>query len=350
MAATVGANVYTLMDWAKTRAPNFESAYIAQLLAQSNEIMYDMTYIEGNLPTGHMIVQQTGLPTTYLRQANQAVQVSRGQTSQIEEGMAIFETWMEIDHLIRDLHGDAGQFMFEQSRGYFESMIQRFCKSFFYGDPSVDARDFLGLAPRYSTVTGTNAANAQNVLDGGGTGSVNTSIWLLTFGPTALSMFYPKGSAAGIKHQSFPNTVIQGSTGIGGTRMVVQQDQWQLQAGMALTDWRWCVRGANIDSAKLKSQVGACDLVELMIDMMERIPSQADPPLETGNPLTSNMVPGKRIWVMNRPTRAALRKQALAKSANTITYENIAGRKVMHFMDIPIRNSDQITNAEAQLT
>lgn len=350
MAATIGANVYDLMSWAKTRAPNFESAYIAQLLAQSNEIMYDMTYVEGNLPTGHLITQQTGLPITYTRLANSPVQVSRGQTAQIEEKMAIFETWMEIDHIIRDLQGDAGQFMFEQSRGYFESMIQKFIGTMIYGDPSQDETQFLGLAPRYSTISAANAANAQNCLSGGGTGAVNTSIWLLTFGPHALSMFYPKGSPAGIKHESFPRQVIQGTTGAGGTRLVVQQDQWQLQAGMALTDWRWCVRGCNIDTTALKNQVGACDLVELMIDMMERIPSQADPPLETGNPLTSFAIPGKRIWVMNRPTRAALRKQALAKSANTITYEMIAGRKIMHFMDIPVRNSDQILNSEATLT
>ncbi len=349
MAANTSQYVYDLISWAKTRAPNFETAYIAQLLAQSNEIMYDMTYIEGNLPTGHLVAQQTGLPTTYIRQVNQPVQVSRDQVANIEEDLSIFETWMEVDHFIRDLQGDSGRWLFERTRSHMESMIQKFVGTMIYGDPSTTDGAFLGLAPRYSTINQANAANAQNCLSGGGTGSVNTSIWLLTFGPHALTMFYPKGSSAGIMHDTFPRQVLYGTAGVGGTRMVVQQDRWVLTAGMALTDWRWCVRGCNIDTSALKSQVGATDLVELMIDMMERIPSQADPPLETGNPYTDFAVPGKRIWVMNRPTRAALRKQALAKSANTITYEMIAGRKVMHFMDIPVRNSDQILNTEGTL-
>jgi hypothetical protein len=160
-------------------------------------------------------------------------------------------------------------------------------------------------------------------------------------------MFYPKGSNAGIMHDTFPRQVLYGTAGLGGTRMVVQQDRWVLTAGMALADWRWCVRGCNIDSAALKSQVGACDLVELIIDMMERVPSGSNPPYETGNPYTDFAVPGKQILVMNRPTRAALRKQALARAANTITYDNIAGRKVMHFMDVPVRTTDQLLNTEA---
>ena len=41
---------------------------------------------------------------------------------------------------------------------------------------------------------------------------------------------------------------------------------WQLKAGLALVDWRWCGRLANIDSTNLLNQSGATDLTEGMID------------------------------------------------------------------------------------
>lgn len=349
MAATVASYVYDLMSWSKTRAPDFKSSFIAQLLAQSNELMNDMVYLEGNLPTGHLITQQTGLPTTYTRQLNQAVQVTRGQTAQVEEGMAQFETWSEIDIDLLNLWADKGEFLVNQSRGYIESIVQKFSKTFWYGDPSVDATQFLGMAPRYSTVNSANAANAMNVIDGGGTGSVNTSMWLLTFSPTSLHGIYPRGSAAGIAHWTNPEFVVQGSTGIGGTRLRAHQEQWKLKAGLALWDWRWCGRLANIDSTNLKNQSGATDLTEGMIDLVNRLPSLAEPALETGNPMTSMSIPGKRIFYCNRATRAALQKQMLNKTNNQLTMMDWYGHKVMAFMGIPIRNSDQITNAEARV-
>ncbi len=350
MAATIASSVYDLMSWSKTRAPDFKSSFIAQLLAQSNELMYDMMYLEGNLPTGHLITQQTGLPTTYTRQLNQPVAVSRGQTAQVEEGMALFETWAEYDKDLIDLWGDKGQFLLEQSRGYIESMTQKFARTFWYGDPSVDSTQFLGMGPRYSTITAANAANAQNVINGGGTGNVNTSMWLLTFAPTALHGIYPRGSAAGIQHWVNPEYVVPGTAGVGGTRMRAHQEQWKLKAGLALWDWRWCGRLCNIDSTNLKNQSGATDLTEGMIDLMYRLPSLADPAVETGNPMTSFAPPGKRIFYCNRATRAALHKQMLNKTNNQFTMMDWYGQKVMAFMNIPIRNSDQITNAEAALT
>ena len=90
MAGTTATAVYDLISWAKTRAPDFGPAVIAELLNQSNEAMQDAVVLEGNLPTGHVITQRTGLPTTYTRQLNSPVQVSRGQTAQIQESMAIF--------------------------------------------------------------------------------------------------------------------------------------------------------------------------------------------------------------------------------------------------------------------
>lgn len=347
---TQSNTVYDLVSWAKSRNPDFGEAVIAELLNQSNEQVQDMLWMEGNLPTGHRITQRTGLPTTYTRQLNQAVSVSRGQTAQIDETIAYFETWAEYDVKLLSLWADKGGFLYQQSLGFMESITEKWSRTFIYGDPSVDATQFLGLAPRYSTVNTSNAANAVNVIDGGGTSTVNTSMYLVTHAPHALHGFFPKGSAAGIQHFINEDVVIQGTTGVGGTRMRGHQEQFTWDAGIALWDWRWCGRIANIDTTNLKNQTGATDLSEAMIDLTYRIPSISTPPSTTGNPTSSIAIPGKQVWYCNRTVRAALHKQMLNKTNNQLTMEDWYGRKVMSFMGIPVRNCDQILNNEAQVT
>lgn len=350
MAATDASNVYDIISWAKLRGPSFKAeAYIAELLNQSNEPIQDILWMEGNMPQGHMITQRTGLPTTYTRQLNQPVQVSRGQTAQVEEGMAIFEAWSETDVDLLKLWADQAQFLYLQSLGFYESITQSFAQSFIYGDPSTNPTQFLGLAPRYSTVDSTVAANAQNVIDGGGTGSVNTSMWLVTHAPQALHGTFPMGTPSGIQHFSKEDTVLQGTTTIGGTRQRVHQEQWQWKAGLALWDWRWCARGCNIDVTNLRNQAGASDLTEMMIDMMYRMPSIFSPPSTTGNPMTSLSIPGKQAFYCNRTVRAALHKQMLNKTNNQLNMEDWFGKKVMTFAGIPIRNCDQILNTESRI-
>ena len=53
--ATLAANVLTLADWAKTRDPDGKTADIVELLSQTNPILDDILYVEGNESTGHRI-------------------------------------------------------------------------------------------------------------------------------------------------------------------------------------------------------------------------------------------------------------------------------------------------------
>lgn len=351
MASSGADAVYDLVSWSKMRGPDFVAeTMIAELLNQSNEPINDMLWMEGNLPTGHRITQRTGLPTTYTRQLNSPVQVSRGQTAQIDEGMSIFEAWNETDQSLLDLWSDKGNFLYIQSLAFYESLSESFANSLFYGDPSTDSSQFLGLAPRYSTVNTSNANNAINVLDGGGTASNNTSIWLCTWAPNALHGTFPKGKASGIQRFVNPDQVVQGTTGVGGTRLRVHQEQYQWNAGIALWDWRWCARGCNIDVNNLQNEAGATDLTQMMIDMMYRMPSIFNPPSTTGNPMTTLSIPGKQAFYCNRRVRANLHKQMMNKTNNQLTMEDWYGKKVMTFAGIPIRNCDQILNTEARIT
>src|SRR6266576_2356474 len=65
--ATLSTGALTMMDWAKRLDPNGKIPTIVELLSQTNEILDDMLFVEGNLPTGHRSVIRTGLPTVYWR-------------------------------------------------------------------------------------------------------------------------------------------------------------------------------------------------------------------------------------------------------------------------------------------
>ena len=48
---TTKSGAVTLLDWAKSIDPDGSVAKVAELLHQSNEILMDMPWVEGNLPT-----------------------------------------------------------------------------------------------------------------------------------------------------------------------------------------------------------------------------------------------------------------------------------------------------------
>jgi hypothetical protein len=69
--ATLSTQALTLADWAKRIDPDGRVPVVAELLSQSNEILEDAVFMEGNLPTGHRVVIRTGLPQVYWRALNQ---------------------------------------------------------------------------------------------------------------------------------------------------------------------------------------------------------------------------------------------------------------------------------------
>ncbi len=65
--AVLDSTMMTLVDYAKLLDPNDQVARIIMLLAQKNEMLMDMPFMEGNLITGHRTTVLTGLPAVYFR-------------------------------------------------------------------------------------------------------------------------------------------------------------------------------------------------------------------------------------------------------------------------------------------
>jgi hypothetical protein len=319
----------TLVDVAKRHDPNGQIADIAELLAQTNEMLADMTWKEGNLTTGELTTIRTALPTVYWRLINAGVLPSKSRTAQITEQTGMLEAYSQVDKALADLGGNPGALRLSEARAFLEAMNQEMQSTVIYGTASAP-EEFIGLAVRYSDTT---AGNGDNIIKAGGTGSTdNTSAWLVAWSPETVTGIYPKGSSAGLSHEDLGIETVENAGGVTGALMRAYRDHWVWKAGIAVKDYRYVVRIANIDVSNLESVSDAADLMTLMGDAEERLPNSL----------------GRKAWYLNRRVKRFLRRQVRSDvmEGGGLTYDNVAGKPTMMFGDTPIRTVDAILSTE----
>lgn len=335
--ATQGNTVLTLIDWAKRLDPEGNVPDIVELLQLTNEILTDMLWAEGNLPTGHRITQRTGLPTVAFRLLNQGITPSKSRTAQVDEACAILEAWSEVDVALAKLNGNEAAFRLSEAQAFIEAMNNQMSTTLFYGNAAINPEQFAGLAPRYSAISGAN--NGTNIVDGGGTTSTMSSVWLVSWGAQTCMGIFPKGSMAGLQHYDHGEQTIQAASsgGIGTGRMRAYQDQWIWNAGLALKDWRYVARMANIDIPSLTAQSNASDLVKGMIKLTHRMPY---------------IKLGKPVFYMNRTGFEFLdiQRRDAVEAGGQLSYEVVDGQRTPFFRGIPVRVCDALTQTETQIS
>ena len=329
--AALSTGALTLADWAKRLDPTGKVSDIVELLSQSNELLTDMAWIEGNLPTGHRTTVRTGLPAVAWRLINAGVVPSKSTTAQIDEQAGILEAWSEVDVALAKLNGNTAAFRLSEARAFIEAMNQEMAQTLIYGNGGLAPEEFTGLAPRYSLLS---AGNGGNIIDALGVDAADsTSIWLVAWGEETVHGIFPKGSQAGLEHNDYGEQTIQVTAGVAGTRMRALQERWVWNAGIALKDWRYVVRIANIDVSTLSSTVPT--LVDFMETALELLPNGL----------------GRPVFYMNRTIRRILRRQERAQVSvgGGLTYENVDGKRVYDFGGVPVRLLDAILNTEARV-
>ena len=310
---------------------------VAELLSQSNEVLEDCVFKEGNLPTGDRVVIRTGLPTVYWRALNQGIPNSKSTTAQVDEACGILEARSEVDKDLAMLNGNTAQFRLSEDTAFLEAMNQTQATTLFYGNPATDPKQYLGLAPRYSSLS---ATNAQNILSAGGSGSDNTSIFLVVWGDQTVYCPFPKGSKAGLIHEDLGEQTVYNSD---GTRLQAYATRYQWKNGLVVKDWRYVVRICNIDVSDLVGQTStqastaATAVIKLMARSLYRIP---------------NMAMGRACFYMNRTVHSGLSVAALDKSQYVLKINEGLSQFGMpyswlSFLGVPLRRVDAILNSEA---
>ncbi|MFW5186283.1 major capsid protein, partial [Pseudomonas aeruginosa] len=93
---------------------------------------------------------------------------------------------------------NADAFRASENLGKLQGFNNKAARYMFYGNTQTEPQAFLGLSPRYNSLA---AESGRNIVDAGGTGSSNTSIWFVTWSELTTHLLYPKGSIAGFQHR-----------------------------------------------------------------------------------------------------------------------------------------------------
>jgi hypothetical protein len=245
-----------------------------------------------------------------------------------------------VDKDLAELNGNTAQFRLSEDTAFIEAMNQTQAQTMFYGNPATDPRQFLGFATRYSAISG--AGNAQNVIDAGGTGTDNTSIYLVVWGDNTVFCPFPKGSKAGLMHNDLGEQTVYNAD---GTRMQALATQYQWKNGLVVKDWRYVVRICNIDVSDLMAQTGtqaataATAIIKLMARALYRIP---------------NLSMGRPAFYMNRTVHSGLSIAALDKSQSVLKVEQGLTQfgqpgSWLSFIGVPLRRTDALLNTEARV-
>jgi len=319
----------TLADLAKRQDPDGKIAQIIEILNIQNEMLLDIPWMGANDGTGHRTTVRSGLPAGTWRKLNYGVQPEKSTTVQVRDGTGMLETYAEVDRALVDLADDKAGWMMSEHKAFLEGLSQTMATQLIYGDASINPEKITGLTPRFNSLT---AENGDNIIDAGGTGSTNTSIWLVAWDDTTAHGIYPRGSVGGLKPgENKEDTLFDAA----GGRYEGYRTHYKWDAGLVIRDWRFVVRIANIDVTLLKKDASSgADLVDLMVRALEILPNEST---------------GMLRFYVPRVIRSYLRRQITNKANVWLSMGEVAGKKVLQFDDVPVRRMDAILSTEARV-
>lgn len=337
--SALGTTNLTLADWAKRLDPKGEIhlSDFVEMLNQTNEVLSDAVFVQGNLPTGHRSVIRTGLPTVYWRSLNAGVPRSKSTTATVDESCGMLEAYSAIDVDLAMLNGNTAEFRLSEDRPFIESMNQTMASTIFYGNVATQAASFTGLATRFSSLS---AGNGGNIVVGGASSGSCTSIWLVVWGDNTVFCTFPKGSQAGLMQKDDGDLTVYDASGYPYHAF---QSHYQWKNGLVVKDWRYVVRIPNLlvtDLRGVSGTMNANQLVELMVKALGYIP---------------NISMGKAAFYMNQAVHTTLMIQALNKSNTALAIESGLTQfgkpsKWLSFLGVPLRRVDSILNTESVVT
>ena len=328
--ATLGASFVDLIDVYKLQDGRGNFVPVIEMLMEMNPMLDDAIAVECNKGTTHLHTVRAGLPSVTWGKLYQGIPNSKGKTSQVEDTTGFVEGLSTVDKRLLTLSTNEGAVRLSEAQSYLEAMSQEVATKLIYGNSASDPEEFMGLAPRFNDTT---AANGGQIVLAGGTGSDNTSIWFVTWGDNQCNLLYPKGTQAGVDREDMgEQRVLDGNN----NAYYAMEEKFTWHIGLAVKDWRYVSRIANIDVSLMKA--GSVALYDFMRSAYYKLQNR-------------RVAGGKMAIYCNRDVLEAL--DALAANAGTsdsfirLKTTEIEGKEITTYRGIPIRETDAIINTEA---
>tara|TARA_R110000772_G_scaffold227450_2_gene338216 strand:- start:1444 stop:2445 length:1002 start_codon:yes stop_codon:yes gene_type:complete len=331
--ATIGATFFDLVDLYKRQDEKGNIAPVIEMLTQMNPVLDDAVAVECNSGQKHLHSVRAGLPAVTWGKLYQGVPNDKSRVSQVEDTTGFVEGLSTVDKRILTLAGSkAGAVRLSEAQSYLESMNQEVGTKMFYGNTASDPEQFMGFAPRFNEKS---APNGNQIVDAGGTGADNTSVWFVTWGDNQCQTLYPQGTKAGVTREDKGEQRVVDSN---GNAYYAKEEMFTWHIGLAVKDWRYVARVANIDVSLL--QAGSVDIYTFLRKAYYKLQSR-------------RVAGGKMAIYCNREVLEALDAAAQNAGANDnfvrLSRSEIDGKEVLAYRGIPIRETDALLNTEARV-
>ena len=332
--ATIGNTYLTLADLFKQQEGDGQvTSTIIEMLAEANPILDDMRVVECNDGTKHLTTTRTGLPAGTWRRLYQGVQPTKSVVKQVTDTTGMLESWSEIDSKLVALSRNPGQFRLNESAAFIEGMSNDMATTIFYGNTATDPEQFMGLAPRFNSL---GAANGQQIVNAGGAGSDNTSVWFVVWGERTVHALYPSGTMAGLQRS---DKGMETKTNSDGSLLDVHREKFSWDIGLSVRDWRYVVRIANIDISDL--QAGSTEIFNFFRQAYYKLHQRTT-------------LGGQAAIYLNRDVLEAMDRvtsnQAVTDNFVRLRPMEIQGKEVLSYRDMPLRQTDALINTEATIS
>ena len=192
--ATLANTYLNLIDIHKQGDP--ATGEVIEVLKRQNPILDDAMAMECNMGAVHRHGIRTGLPTPAWGRLYQGIPQSKSSVQQVDDTTGFLEARSGVDTRALKLSKNPGALRLGEAMSHLEAMNQEMASGLFYHDTATTPEKFKGLAARFGALGGGGSGN--QILDAGGAGSANTSIWFVTWGDHACHLLYPEGTKAGV--------------------------------------------------------------------------------------------------------------------------------------------------------
>lgn len=346
--ALLTPGAFTYSEWGLRHDPDGKVSMLIDLLSQENGILDDCLTVECQSGNAYEYTQVVKLPAPTRRIYNQGVPRTLAGAAKSVTTCSEYADWSVFDNSLARLGGNLSELRAQEDMLHMAGIGQTVASDLFYANRATDPTAFTGLANIYNTVATATSPIAGNVIDCGGTGSTNSSLWLITWGPKQIHTIFPKGMAAGLIHQDM-GLLPALDTQSPAQEFLAWRTWMQWNIGIAIPDWRFGVRAANIDVSLLNG-VNAANLINILVQMVHKppiMPVGVAPVQNSDAP--DKLVMGRSAFYCNRTIMTYLDQQAMNKTNVLLRMEEWDGESVTTFRGIPIRCVDALTTTESRV-
>ena len=334
--AVIGNSYVNLADMMKNEA----LGPVVNMLMQYNPILDDAITVEANKGMSHMTTMATGLPAVTWGKLYKGIPQSKSTRQQVTDTTGFVEGLSTIDKRLLQLSKDPGMTRLIEAQGFMESFAQEIAAGIIYHDTIGTPEKFKGLFSRYNVLAGAGAGN--NVIDGGGTGSDNCSIAIVTWGDNYTHLIHPAGTQVGLERNDHGQQRVLDAN---GDPYYVMEEEFRQHIGLVVRDWRYNVRIANISLAAI--QAGTVDLYALLRKAYYKIKK-----ISRTNPNPDAGLGGVRQTIyMNAAVIEALDALGTNTANNALMLKpmELEGKEVLSWRQLPIRQLDAMLTTETRV-